>query len=768
MTNAIQIQRQKAYDADEYDEKTPKEESEEDGAIERLTASVLKKREIAILARAACGIERDWQEDELAYDGEDEYGKLTRMIDYAAQTAPMPQSHQSPRRSRVVVNVIRGKCETASGRFVEILLPTDDRNWGLKSTPIPDLPALLENEAPVRDVETKDPILDRSGKQMVVADIAISDKRIADQKMAGMENKINDYLTECDYNSECMDAVEKAVRLGTGILKGPVPSGKVNRRWDSQSETAENGEPVVVRVLTMEKSLTPISYSVDPWNIFPDPDCGDDFRKAGYVWERGTASPRDLRDWLTQPGYREKAIRDVLDQEPQRLTAAPDKDDNNPYRLRYNHISRGSTYETWEFRGDLDKDDLLELGCACDEALTSSVSAVVLLVNDIPIKVELNPLETGELPYDWFVWSRRSGVPWGKGIPRQLMWQGRIMIAAWRAMMDNAGDSAGANFVVGDGVEPADDEWTVGGKKLWRATGDVDDVNKAFAQFQIANNQPELQAIIDMVLRFMDMETSIPMIFQGEKGKLPDTLGATNILVDSNNVALRSRVRQWDRRVTDPHLTRYYDWEMQFGEDDDIKGDYKVDARGVSVLLARDQEANDMKEIIAAKADPDISAMVDWELLMRQYFKARKLDVLLPKEKVIENKRAKEGQPQQPDPKTQGALQVAQMRAQGDLQKAQLVQQADMAELQLRAQMAQDDRAHEREMKMLDRDIKLMELASKQGIALDKIKADLSTNSQRLRTQVALATQETNAAEQVATPPTEPPGRAQEGKAFQQ
>ena len=60
------------------------------------------------------------------------------------------------------------------------------------------------------------------------------------------------------------------------------------------------------------------------------------------------------------------------------------------------------------------------------------------------------------------------------------------------------------------------------------------------------------------------------------RGVVGETLGATNIMVDSNNVTLRSRVKLWDDNITIPHLTRYYDYNMQYHKDDSIKGDFKV------------------------------------------------------------------------------------------------------------------------------------------------------------------------------------------------
>ena len=285
----------------------------------------------------------------------------------------------------------------------------------------------------------------------------------------------------------------------------------------------------------------------------------------------------------------------------------------------------------------------------------------------------LNTLDSGEIPYDFFQWTTVNGSPWGIGIPRIALWQSRCLIAAWRAMMDNAGDSSGANIIVGSGVEPDDGRWEITGKKIWRATDEFDDVRKSFAQFQIENNQTQLQNIIELALKFIDMETSLPMMFQGEKGELPETLGATNIMVDSNNVSLRSRVKLYDDQITRPHITRYYNWNMQYNENSKIKGDYNVDVRGASALLEKDQQAKALIDVMAAKQDPDVAILVDWEKAIKQLFAAMHLDILKSEEDL---KAAKEQFAKTAGQKQDPALQVAKMRADGEIKKAEMVQQA--------------------------------------------------------------------------------------------
>jgi hypothetical protein len=253
------------------------------------------------------------------------------------------------------------------------------------------------------------------------------------------------------------------------------------------------------------------------------------------------------------------------------------------------------------------------------------------------------------------------------------------------------------------------------------------------------------------------------MLFNGEKGELPKTLGATNIMVDSANVALRSRVKLWDDSITRPHITRYYDWNMQYGEDDGIKGDYKVDPRGTSILLEREQEWQSVKEILEVRADPELSSMIDWKKAIAKFFTSRKIDIMLPDEKIAELEEERKKQPPPMDP----TLEVAKVRVDGELKKVQFTQQSDMAELQFKAQQAELDRQQEIQLKLMDRDIKAMELSQTSGIALDKIKAELTIVAQKLNTQVSMAKDRNlKPSSQLTEPIVEPPAKARTGYAF--
>jgi hypothetical protein len=723
--------------------------------------SLLKKRDEAVAHRAASGVEKRWREDQDLFEGVDENTKSSSMLDYATGSAPA-KNRKSAVRSTVIVNIVRNKTEVAAGRFCDILMPTDDKNWELEPTPVPELGQKIKDERPA--MQAGQPITDEKGQQATVAQVTADIMAQARGKMEGMEAEVDDQLSESKYNGECRKIVFDAARLGTGVLKGPSVIKRYSQRWQPVRGTdPETGEPITVHEMRMVAEHKPASKRVDPWNVYPDPTCGSDVAKARYMWERDTISQRDASKLKGLDGYFDDQIKLALSEPPRRTVVEFDKGGQSLI-AKQTEIEKGQLYEVWEYSGEVNSDDLEIIGFESEEELgeDANVSVSVVFINEHPVKVALNVLETGDLQYDFFQWSEMADSPWGAGVPRIIIFTQRILTAAWRAMMDNAGDTAGAVRVIRRrDVEPADGNWNITRNKLLLYMGD-DDVRQVFTQFQLDGRQGELQAIIELALRFADMETGIPSLFQGEGKTAPETLGATNIMVDSNNISLRLRAKRFDDQVTDRHLTRYYHYNMMYNPKEHIKGDFQVNPRGVRVLLERDQQAQSIIMVLPILADPEISKEVDKVKMARQLFGALRLDILKSEEEKAGEKQEQQAeQGQQVDP----GMQAAQVRSQAQIEVAKLNQQSDMAELKLKQEMAQSDREHQERMKAQDLQIEMMKMANARNISIDSIKAALASDTMKLQTQKELSAGK--AVPQVATPPTEPIGQAPAGQAYQ-
>jgi len=753
-------------------EEYKEEEEKGAGAIERVEAlveSLMIKRDLAVQYRAGTGVEKMWEEDEALFDAGAMDDKQAKMIDYAKGTAYNRSGETGPVRSEAVVNIVRGRCETAEGRFSDMLLPVDDKNWGLKETPVPEISAALKDQRPAQNKDTKEPVMGPGGKQMTISDVAKGDLDRIKDAMKLMEKEIDDQLTECGYNAEIRKMIMDASRLGTGVIKGPNVVKRIKKVWKNEGGAYR---------LNVEEEFKPAFECVSVKNIYPDEEVEEDLRKASYIWELDSIKPNELKDLYGVPGYFDEQIVKILQEDPIRIKTRYNSDSRR-FKTYRSKGSRGELYEKWTYSGDLDREDLEAMGVDLQhDEIAQRFSAIVVFVNDRPIKTQLNSLDTGDLPYDFFQWSVIKGTPYGIGIPRILSWLQRINNAGWRAMLDNARDSAGANIIIGAGVEPVDGVWEMGGPKLWRTLEEFSedgDARKAFQQFQIKNNQQQFEAIIELVMKNVDIETLVPTMFQAEQQKLPETLGATNIMMDSNNVGLRGRVKRFDDQITVPGLTRIYHWNMQYNDKNEIKGDYNVNPRGASVLLEKDKHAQVLFQVLQFKGDPDFRMMINWQKHVKKLFAALGLDILNTDEEYEKLKKQAQEAPPPQDPR----IEAARMKVEGDFKKAELTNQSDMAEIQakgrstsqeisMKSQEAQMER--ENKMAMLDKQlqIKMMEFAEKRNMSLDQIKAKLADSSMKLRTQIALTQVDGKAPGGIAEPIIEPIGRAEDSKSFTQ
>ena len=89
-----------------------------------------------------------------------------------------------------------------------------------------------------------------------------------------------------------------------------------------------------------------------------------------------------------------------------------------------------------------------------------------------------------------------------------------------------------------------------------------------------------------------------------------------------------------------------------------------------------------------------------------------------------------------------------------------------VSEAPTKQQMAEAERAHEKEMKQADLQIQMLKMANDRNISLESIKAALASDTMKLKTQKELSSLN-RTAKQVAMPPTEPAGQAPPGQAYQ-
>jgi hypothetical protein len=639
--------------------------------LDALGASLTSKRKEAVSARASSGIEDEWTGDEEFYQGYDTANRH-EFVNTASKPTESGATSNAPKSTGSVVfpNITQPYVDAIAARVGDMLLPTDDRNYKLEHTPIPEMMALEQALPPEQPLSVQAPAEQTQPVQPPTPEQQAKDeidriKAEASRKAEGAETQIDDWLSECQYHAEVRKVIDDAAKLGSGVLKGPVPVKRRANQWQK--------DKTGMTMLVIVEEIVPVSRRVDPWNLFPDPACGDSIHNGDFIFERDYLTAKKLEELKGLPGYIDSQIALCLEEgttgqkEPDSHTATSQVKDQ---------------FEVWYAHATIPVKELVAAGCDCDEDV-KSYPAILTLVNDRVIRASLNPLDSGDFPYDVIPWKRRPGMPWGMGLARQMRTPQRIVVAGTRKLMDNAGAASGPQFVVRRGVSPENGVWEIVPNKIW--TEDDDAAGQGAAPFMavtIPMLQAELMNIIQLGMKMAEDVTGMPMLMQGNQGSAPDTVGGMNILNNNANAVLRRISRLFDSCITEPHVRRYYDWLMEYGEDDSIKGDFQIIARGSTALVERDIQAREMVGVLQLCLNPAYGK--NPERAMDEFLKSRRFtpDAF---DYMPEEKKAKQAQQAPAAP----AVQVAQIRAQVDMAKTDKLIAKDMQIAQVENQTAQ-------------------------------------------------------------------------------
>ncbi len=509
--------------------------------------------------------------------------------------------------SQLFVPKTRPKTNAMSAKIMDILFPTDDRNWAIEPTPVPKM--MGHNGGPAMAPEMPQSM----PGQIAPAPEAESEDAATPANL--MQEEIDDQLTECGYQAQCRDMIDDACKIGTGIMEGPVVNDNVRRGWSRPYVKGEDGKPVMgpdgkpqvdesgPYELVFGGDPRPTFYRIDPWSFFPDPDARTiEESESNYV--RFLWKAHDLRKFAKVPEVDQDAIRDLL-----RLGATG----TAPTYLTRVRMLTGTTaetpkglYQVWKFCGALTADQMMDLAQISGDQGTmddmaevdplKEVKAIIWFCQGRVLKFSIYPLDSGETTFSVFCLEKDEASIWGYGVPRMIRDPQKASNAAWRMLMDNGGLATGDQIIVNSKViQPMDGSWTLTPRKFWElteaaATNNID-VRTAFSNFAIDSHLDELSGIIELCDRQIDDGTALPMI-QGENGAQPTNMpvGTMVLMTNAANIIFTRIIKNWDDDVTTPNIRRSYDWNMQHSPREEIKGDFDIKTRGASVLLIREMQ----------------------------------------------------------------------------------------------------------------------------------------------------------------------------------
>ena len=723
----------------------------------------------AIAGRKAAGIDDVWAEDEEYYEGMDEHSRDQEK--YAWRTKPPGQTmpNVASTQSTVFPNITGPFVDAAAARISDMLLPTDEANFKVNPTPIPELTSIAKGEGVPKEAEQiarQAKIPEEQFKQQIKA-AAERELEQAKERARKEQKRIEDWHIECQYHAQVRRVIEDSARLGCGVLKGPMPQSQrkpvYKRHWlDAIMElpglkmfaAAMEYQPKSGFQYTEE--IQPGSKWTDPWDFFPDPNCGDNIHNGSYVWERDRLTKNKVRQLKDQPGYLVEQLNKCIQEGP--ILAKADYSSERRSESQPDDLKKGK-YEIWYFTGVAEREHLQVLGIldGISESQDVSIPVVVTLINNHVVKITQNVYDTGEYPYDVFAWRRRAGSWAGIGVARQVRVAQKIVSGGTRRLMDNAGVASAGMLVLKEGViTPADGKVGIAPHKIYlmgeEYEGKVGDAIDVITIPMLVN---ELMAIVEFGFRLAEQNTGLAMILQGQmSSNTPDTAAGQQLFQNNASTTLRRLAKNFDDQITEPHIRRYHQWILLYGEEDE-KADTQIDALGSSALVERELQNQEIMSMGGLVTNPVFKK--DPAKWFDEYLKSRHFD---PKQFAYDDDKWQQLVEKLSQPPADPRVEVAKLQA-----------QVKEKEWEAKAAEADKDREFDLILKGLDQELQNMKLTGehqgKRGINLDTLKTRLTETIMKLRTQEKLAFGKAVGAPQVATPPTEPAGRAPRGQAYQ-
>ncbi len=677
--------------------------------------------------------------------------------------------------STLFVNLTRPKTNAMVARLNDLLFPTDDRNWSVSPTPVPELTtsaaraverrlaameqlnaAMAQGMAASEQGNQPGMVAAEMAAQAAEAEISAAIKELgvhqanleeASKRAELMELEIDDALKASNYAAVCRDVIEDGCKIGCGVMKGPIMGERTRMHWLRATSGVAEAPGASVFQLKHRDDVRPAFVRVDPWGYFPDPDARTPEESEDF-YERHILNRRQLRRLAKRADVDKDAVRRLI-------AAGPQQGDMPSYVAQLHNVTGQDQtglvdkWIIWEYTGALDPEEVATLarvnglGDYAEHVQNEAdplveINVRVLYSGSELLSFGLHPLDSGEPLYSTFCLEKDETSPYGFGLPYLMRDDQAAYNAAWRMMMDNAGIAAGPQVVVRkDKVTPANGEWALHPFKIWHQTGDIQGTQRAFDTFDIAIRQGELANIISIARQQVDDVTGMPAIAQGEQGTdVTKTAQGMALLMNGANVVFRRHVRNFDDDVTVPAIRRIYHFLMQFSPKETIKGDFEVDARGSSVLLVREMQSQNLALIVSQFADhPVFGAMLKEYDAFREFIRSLSVPAT---QIMVSEQEYKDNKTKRKDPAIVAA-EIAAQQAEQDREVKREEIAARVAEAEARTDSA-------RETAQLSYDAAMMRLAEERNMSLDQLSAmiqdkreDRQSKERSLAVEAALA-----------------------------
>ena len=425
-----------------------------------------------------------------------------------------------------------------------------------------------------------------------------------------MEKKIHDQLEESHAKKHLRAAAFEAALFGTGIMKGPFAVDKEYANWDDEG----NYSPVFKTI--------PQTSSVSIWNFYPDPDAAT-MEEAEYIIERHKMSRSQLRGLKNRPYFRENAIDNAL-----RLGESYNKEWWEHVMEDNSEQDQADRFEVLEFWGFVDTELLEEQAIDIPDDLKGAeqLSVNVWICNGQVLRLVMNPFTPAYIPYFTAPYEMNPYSIFGVGIAENMDDTQTLMNGFMRMAVDNAALSGNLLIEIDEtNLVPGQDLSVYPGKVFRRQGGAP---GQAIFGTKFPNVSNENMQMFDKARVLSDESTGFPSFAHGQTGVtgVGRTASGISMLMSAANGSIRNVVKNIDDYLLAPLGKAFFNFNMQFNFDSEIKGDLEVKARGTESLMANEVRSQRLMQFLQVVQNPALAPFARMDYIVREIAKSMDLD----------------------------------------------------------------------------------------------------------------------------------------------
>ena len=425
-----------------------------------------------------------------------------------------------------------------------------------------------------------------------------------------MEKKIHDQLEESNARKQLRTAAFECALFGTGVMKGPFAIDKEYPNWD------ENGDykPTIKTI--------PQTSSVSIWNFYPDPDASN-MEEASYVIERHKMSRSQLRALKRRPFFRENAINTAIE-----MGESYSKEWWEQVMEDADQETKTERYEVLEFWGYVDVSILEDHDIDIPKELKDAeeVSVNIWVCNNQVLRLVMNPFTPSYLPYYAVPFEVNPYSFFGVGIAENMDDTQTLMNGFMRMSVDNAALSGNLLIEIDEtNLVPGQDLSVYPGKVFRRQGGAP---GQAIFGTKFPNVSNENMQMFDKARVLADESTGFPSFAHGQTGVsgVGRTASGISMLMSAANGSIRTVVKNVDDYLLGPLGKAFFNFNMQFDFDPEIKGDLEVKAQGTESLMANEVRSQRLMQFLGVVSNPALAPFAKMDYIVREIAKSMDLD----------------------------------------------------------------------------------------------------------------------------------------------